>query len=1166
MQLTRLKITGFKSFADAVDIHIERGLTGVVGPNGCGKSNLVEALRWVMGESSYKNMRASHMDDVIFAGTTRRASRNHAEVMLTLDNTARTAPAPLNEADVLEVSRKIVSGDGSTYRINGREVRARDVQVMFADAATGARSSALVRQGQIAEIIAAKPQARRAILEDAAGIGGLYTRRREAEHRLKAADENLIRVEDVLREIEGQAARLSRQAVQAAHYRTLSADIRHHEMLLLALAWMKVQDHVKGCEQEVQSATLALAQVTSLQAQTAKDQAIAAHSLEPLRQEEHAKAQALQNMRTALQMLEGEERRSQEKAKELERRLVQSVHDEERQKAIIHDAQSMLTRVHDELSSLSFTPETLSAQRLPLEEACARTAQEREQGEEALTLLQAQAADRQAQHHALTRAVEAEQQRIVQTQAELTKIQAQKEALTSQIVSEDKKERTRTAHQYALQRHQEALENAQIQRHMLATLRDDEQAARTPLLEAEKSVQRLEGELNTLQKLFAPQKSVTQKQKPIARVLDSITVQKGFEVALSAALGDDLEASLQDHTPIHWAPIDWANLETQHTDSPLPEGALPLSEVTQAPPALTRALHHIGVVSRNEGEMLHPRLKAGQSLVTREGDVWRWDGLVSKAQTSSQTLSHATRVLVEKNRLSEVEDQLKQAHTALHVLQEAFAVMVQNVKEAANTERLAIESVRDAQTHLDQTRQTLERQERDALEITSRLAMWQESAARLEASLALMKSALLQTQAEKDQYILSPELTDQLTQLRLFVAEKRVSATEARASLHAFLNAQNENLQRQKILNKDVMDWEKRLLLAQSTYAEWQLRLQALKAEQEALAQAPDTFLITRRTLLSDLQEAEVARQHAADCLAHAQQTLNHSDKAARDALDALAKAREQKLSSDMRLEAALTKRHETLALIADHDDLTPASLLAQTKAHLEKHTPTTSALENNLSRLKKEREALGGVNLRADDELKEIEDKKNTLLFERDDLTEAIKRLRTAVGSLNREGRERLLAAFDTVNNHFKSLFTLLFGGGAAELKLIESDDPLEAGLEIIANPPGKKPQILTLLSGGEQALTATALIFAVFLTNPSPVCVLDEVDAPLDDANVERYCDLLEDMVKRTDTRFLVITHNPITMSRMNRLFGVTMAEQGVSMVVSVDLEQAQELVQVV
>jgi chromosome segregation protein len=369
---------------------------------------------------------------------------------------------------------------------------------------------------------------------------------------------------------------------------------------------------------------------------------------------------------------------------------------------------------------------------------------------------------------------------------------------------------------------------------------------------------------------------------------------------------------------------------------------------------------------------------------------------------------------------------------------------------------------------------------------------------------------------------------------------------------------------RRLAIGAERRSWDERRERADAQIAEFGERRAAAEAERETLAEAPAEFARSRRALADEFDKAETLRKDAADARAEGETALAEADRAARAALDAMAEARESRAASEARVEAAQVRQEQLLHAILTDLDCEPSGLATLAGHERDAPLPEAERIEKKLESLRQERERLGAVNLRADVELAEVEASRDRLIAERDDLTEAIKRLRTAIGSLNQEGRERLVAAFEIVNRHFQDLFQTLFEGGSAKLQLIESDDPLEAGLELVAQPPGKKPQTLTLLSGGEQALTALSLIFAVFLTNPSPICVLDEVDAPLDDYNVERFCDLLDEMRKRSDTRFVTITHNPITMARMDRLFGVTMAERGVSQIVSVELAEAERMLE--
>jgi chromosome segregation protein len=484
------------------------------------------------------------------------------------------------------------------------------------------------------------------------------------------------------------------------------------------------------------------------------------------------------------------------------------------------------------------------------------------------------------------------------------------------------------------------------------------------------------------------------------------------------------------------------------------------------------------------------------------------------------------------------------------------------VRAGTQAEAQAIEAARDLRRQHEAAREQLARAERKIAEAATRRAGLVEGIGRLSASEAEAQLARAGAEAGLMSLRPSPELEAALAGARAVVAERRAEAAEARARVGTL--AREDQIRRERLasVETEAARWRERLERSRAACGEAQKRREAAQAEAELLAQAPDTFLVRRRELMALIETAEALRKEAADTLARADGEQAEADRAARLALEALSTAREARAAAEARVEAARARLDEVVRLIADKLQTGPAGLGQIAGLKPGDELPAAGETERRLAALRADRERLGAVNLRADDELVEVEAKREALVTERDDLAEAIRRLRQAIGALNREGRERLLAAFEVVNGHFKRLFGVLFGGGEAELTLIDSDDPLEAGLEILARPPGKKTQVMSLLSGGEQALTATALIFAVFLTNPSPICVLDEVDAPLDDANVERYCDLLRDMVSQTETRFVVITHNPITMARMDRLYGVTMAERGVSQLVSVDLDTAERI----
>ncbi len=1150
MKFERLRLTGFKSFCDTQEFKIEPGLTGVVGPNGCGKSNLVESLRWVMGESSFKAMRASGMDDVIFSGSGKRPSRNNAEVGILLDNSDHRAPAAFNEHETIEVTRRIEREAGSTYRVNGREVRARDVQLLFADASTGARSPALVRQGQIGEIIAAKPQARRMILEEAAGISGLHSRRHEAELRLKGAEDNLLRVEDVLKQIDVQVESLRRQARQSSRYRNLAADIRRNEALAHLIAWREAETAYTEAARKLDTDLLDVAERTRAQGEAARQQALAAAELPGLREEEARRAAALQRIALARDALEGEEKRAAARAAELERRVAQLVRDLEREEVLIADAASVLARLAEEDATLAEALDgagDLSAEAGAREEEAGRTLAA---AEAELNESQAASSDLNARRHALGAGAAEEGKRLARLEAEYARIAADLEGLRTSRAEDDEHER-RAEEAAELAETLEAAEQATLfaeEKH--AEAREAEAATRPPLAEAERKAHALETEARTLANLLGARTDAR-----FAPVVDAISVARGFEAALGAALGDDLDAPTDEAAPAHWSLMPGFG-----ADPKLPDGVEPLAARVTAPPALARRLAQVGLCAREDGDRLSTFLEVGQRLVSREGDLWRWDGFVAAAEAPTP----AARRLVEKNRLGDLEREAETARQAAEVLRAAAQRAQDALRQAAASETEWRARARAARAASDSARSRLAEYERKRAEILTRLSSMEDAAQRAKA--ARDESAERKAEAEAAMADLAPseELTLRLERARAAAGEARAAHAEARSAAQNFSREAEARRARLKAIEAERASWESRREKAEAQIEDIAERRASAEEEREELADAPLAFDRRRRALADEFSAAEAARKEAADALSLGETALMEADRAARAALEAMSGARESRAASEARVEATRTRRAALLATIQSDLDVEPDGLVALAGVAPGTALPALADVQRKLDSLKQDRERLGAVNLRADEELAEVEGARDRLVAERDDLTEAIRKLRGAIGSLNQEGRERLLAAFEVVNGHFKSLFSTLFEGGEAELLLVESDDPLHAGLEILAKPPGKKPQTLTLLSGGEQALTAMSLIFAVFLTNPSPICVLDEVDAPLDDYNVERFCDLLEEMRKRADTKFVTITHNPITMARMDRLFGVTMAERGVSQIVSVELAEAERLME--
>jgi chromosome segregation protein len=1145
MKLTRLRLHGFKSFVEPTDFVIEPGLTGVVGPNGCGKSNLVEALRWAMGETSHKSLRAADMDAVIFAGSGNRPSRNHAEVVMTIDNSDRTAPASMNDHETLEISRRIEREAGSVYRINGRDVRARDVQILFADAATGARSPALVHQGKIGEIIQAKPEQRRRVLEDAAGVAGLHARRHEAELRLKAAETNLTRVEDVIGQLAGQMDGLKKQARQAIRYREVAAKVRKTEAMLFHLRWLEAHADVAEAARTHDLNVRELAERTREQAESARVQAIRASELPALREAEARAAASLQRLTNARETLDREEQRAKERVAELDRRLTQFVSDVEREQRQSSDAEVALERLDAEDALLKDEIKSRVEKRSGTDERVSEAEATLAASERLFTELTTALADLTAKRNQLQSNVRTHRDRLARLDQDLANVVLEVEKLAQQTIGLGDLDALTGAVEAAQQclAQSEATVQGSEAAHVAA--RQKLEASRAPLAEADKRVQRLETEARTIAKLVNGE---TKNLWP--PIIDGVSVAKGYEKALGAALGDDLDAPVDPS-----APMRWTNAGVTEGDPALPDGVEPLAAHVDAPIELARRLAQIGVVAKDRGAALVSQLRTGQRLVSPEGDVWRWDGFV----TAAHAPTGAARRLAERARLVDIETELEQARIDAATRRQALEAAEAELKAASSAETSARDALRAARRDVDAAREQHAATEREVNRHAARKSALTEAHSRLSADRNEASGAYENAAVALEELPPSLEAEARLGAVREQIDGHRRLAAQVRAEAQALAREAELADRRLQAIVAERAEWHKRKQSAASQILTVEARVAEVKAERAELEDAPAIFAQKRRAVISEIETAENARRIAADALAAAESLMAETDRGAKISLEALSAAREACARAEERMEGGKRRLEDIEREIRDMLEVEPEGVGALAEIKPDAALPPLVEIEADLEKLRRDRERLGAVNLRAEEELREVETQHTGLTTERDDLVEAIKRLRQGIQSLNREARERLLTSFETVNGHFKRLFSELFGGGTAELTLIESDDPLEAGLEIIAKPPGKKPQTLSLLSGGEQALTALALIFAVFLTNPSPICVLDEVDAPLDDHNVERFCDLLHEMTGSTDTRFIIITHNPITMAGMNRLYGVTMAERGVSKLVSVDLENA-------
>ena len=1156
MHIKRLRLVGFKSFVEPTELVIEPGLTGVVGPNGCGKSNLLEAIRWVMGESSHKSMRAAAMDDVIFAGSVARPARNFAEVTIALDNTERTAPAEFNDATEIEITRRIEREQGSSYRVNGGETRARDVKLLFEDAATGARSPALVRQGQIAEIVNARPEARRRILEDAAGVAGLHSRRHEAELRLKAAEANLARVADVIGQLDSQIANLKRQSRQAKRYKELSGLIRQWEALNHVAAWEGAKADAESIETAHREALAAVAEAAEAESAALIAEAGAAERLPALREKEAVRAAVLHRLEVELQSLVEEEKRAIEREAELERRLIEARRDEVRETELAGEAAEAVGLLERERLSLAKEPE--AAARILTDARTRRGAavQESEAADTEFARLTGKLSDLRANYRRLEdafvsaeRETEAERQQLAGIERTIAAMAGEEgeafDAIAARLLTDIEAKSAGLTEADAKLRQTEA---------GLAAARTLETEARRTVSEECLKAERLTSEQSTLAKLFeraAAQKSLRRAAPAVA---EALKIGRGFERAVAAALGEDIEASNDPAESRYWRNLGDAG------DPQLPDGVEPLSAHVEAPVELARRFRQIGVITEKEASLFQARLRPGQRLVSKQGALWRWDGFVAKAGAPT---AYALR-LEQMNRQAALAEEITAARGVVETAEAGAKAAAGRVAVLIDAERQLKSEFRSLQLDIETARGALAGHEvANRQRVEQRASLAEARRHRME---SIGRGQLRADAAKIELAGLPPmaELESELEQHSEVLRHLRSERSAAEVTLQSLEREAELRASRLEAITADIKRWQQRRDGAAAQTKALTARIEDLGRQSFEASEAPARIKAKRGKLDSTIGQSASERRAAADAVQHAENEVRDIGRLLKGAQAAHGMARETKAGLEARLEGARERRTEISQAIHEAFGVQPDECLKAVGLSADARIPPDAEIERQLLRLKEDRERLGGVNLRAEEELHTLEQQQYSLSSEKADLDSAIERLRQAIGKLDREGKKRLSEAFEIVNGHFQKLFVTLFGGGEARLEMVATEDPLEMGLEIIAKPPGKKPATLSLLSGGEQTLTALSLIFAVFLTNPSPICVLDEVDAPLDDANVDRFCTLMEEMARTTTTRFLVITHHPMTMSRMHRLFGVTMVEKGISQLVSVDLGSAERFLE--
>ena len=1139
MKFQSVRISGFKSFLEPTEIQMNRGLTGVVGPNGCGKSNIVEAIKWIMGENSARQMRGDGMDDVIFSGTNERPSRNFAEVSIKLDNSEKKAPAIFNHYDEIEITRKIEREKGSVYRVNGKQVRARDIQLIFADNGTGARSSGIVGQGRIAQIIDSNPEDRRVILEEAANIKGLHSRRHEAELKLKGASDNLDRLSDIEQTYKEQLIELEKQGRKAARYRSVGERIRKAEATLFFNLMNNAKKEANDLDIQLKNANENVSQGQIKVAEHTKSQLHLANKIPDLKKDEAEKAAILQTLNITKIKLDEEKSSAQNALQNIINQINLINNDIVRESEIKEDAKKSLSTLLTEEKNLREDTENFSTKITKATDLVKKLRSISDAANDKLSTITSEIYSIKSDKSDLEKRIKNLKQKIEVTQNQLANFNI-----------EDDKNRFKLDKEKIINLKKLIQENNQLNDGYNVELEKLEKLE-TRLVEEKNTAvfefNKVNLELDSLSTLLGRD---TLNSNTLEKTIGNIN---NLEEAIGSVLGETLLAPiLSDDQSTENATYWRDDFKTISTAS-LPESVIPIVTKITKSSILDTALKGVGIVDNKEiAFKLQKELTFGQALTTPSGGLWRWDGFVQPqgVQNSySERLQQIARLRLLQNKLPSLEENQSLSEKRL---EECFK-NIKKYKDDLSNLQVKLSSLISESNEL----------ELQNTKVESKLLSSEALIKELKNTERVSLEELSELEKEFNNSLNLPSLLAEELKVRNNADQSRNELTDAMAAEQQIKSEESFKSRNLIQLGHQKENWKVREEEAKTRLISLEERLKASQDEKNRLSTLPESFEKKEAELNTKIEEAISNRNIAADQLVKNETSLNDADKLVREAEKAVSTLREEmiKIEALLNLSKAKIQNIEDRVFEKLKIKSTELDKFINTK---EEDQPIKSIeiLEKTLQRLLNERETLGAVNLRAEDEMNEMLNKIEVMSKERVDLEEAIAKLRSGIFELNKEGRQRLKESFEEVNENFKQLFQKLFGGGNAELRLVGNEDPLQAGLEVLASPPGKKMQLLSLLSGGEQALTAISLIFSVFLCNPAPICILDEVDAPLDDTNVGRFCDLLNQIVDETNTYFMVITHHRLTMAKMDRLFGVTMEQKGISKLVSVDLEQASRI----
>ena len=1139
MKFQSVRISGFKSFLEPTEIQMNRGLTGVVGPNGCGKSNIVEAIKWIMGENSARQMRGDGMDDVIFSGTNERPSRNFAEVSIKLDNSEKKAPAIFNHYDEIEITRKIEREKGSVYRVNGKQVRARDIQLIFADNGTGARSSGIVGQGRIAQIIDSNPEDRRVILEEAANIKGLHSRRHEAELKLKGASDNLDRLSDIEQTYKEQLIELEKQGRKAARYRSVGERIRKAEATLFFNLMNNAKKEANDLDIQLKNANENVSQGQIKVAEHTKSQLHLANKIPDLKKDEAEKAATLQTLNITKIKLDEEKSSAQNALQNIINQINLINNDIVRESEIKEDAKKSLSTLLTEEKNLKEDSENFSTKITKATDLVKKLRSISDAADDKLSTITSEIYSIKSDKSDLEKRIKNLKQKIEVTQNQLANFNI-----------EDDKNRFKLDKEKIINLKKLIQENNQLNDGYKVELEKLEKLE-TRLIEEKNTAvfefNKVNLEFDSLSTLLGRD---TLNSNTLEKTIGNIN---NLEEAIGSVLGETLLAPILSDDQSTENTTYWRDDFKTISPASLPESVIPIVTKITKSSILDTALKGVGIVDNKEiAFKLQKKLTFGQALTTPSGGLWRWDGFVQPqgVQNSySERLQQIARLRLLQNKLPSLE--------------ENQSLSEKRLDECFNNIKKYKDDLSNLQVKLSSLISESNQLELQNTKVESKLLSSEALIKELKNTERMSLEELSELEKEFNNSLNLPSLLAEELKVRNNADQSRNELTDAMAAEQQIKSEESFQSRNLIQLGHQKENWKVREEEAKTRLISLEERLKTSQDEKNRLSTLPESFEKKEAELNIKIEEAISNRNIAADQLVKNETSLNDADKQVREAEKVVSTLREEmiKIEALLNLSKAKIQNIEERVFEKLKIKSTELNKFINTK---EEDQPIKSIeiLEKTLQRLLNERETLGAVNLRAEDEMNEMLNKIEVMSKERVDLEEAIAKLRSGIFELNKEGRQRLKESFEEVNENFKQLFQKLFGGGNAELRLVGNEDPLQAGLEVLASPPGKKMQLLSLLSGGEQALTAISLIFSVFLCNPAPICILDEVDAPLDDTNVGRFCDLLNQIVDETNTYFMVITHHRLTMAKMDRLFGVTMEQKGISKLVSVDLEQASRI----